>query len=61
MSEIPNPLAAFDIFNSKIKSKKNKARGLKKLLSKKLAKKLFGKKFATNTRADLEIIQELQF
>ena len=59
MSEIPNPLAAFDIFNSKIKSKKNKARGLKKLLSKKLAKKLFGKTFATNTRAELAKVEEV--
>ena len=59
MSEIPNPLAAFDIFTSKVKNKKNKARGLKKLLSKKLAKKLFGKTFATNTRAELAKVKEV--
>ena len=59
MSEIPNPLAAFDIFTSKVKNKKNKARGLKKLLSKKLAKKLFGKTFATNTRAELAKVEEV--
>ncbi|WP_255535938.1 GNAT family N-acetyltransferase [Polynucleobacter sp. MG-27-Goln-C1] len=58
MSDIPNPLAAFDIFNSRFedrpkKNKKNKADAIKKLFSKKIAKKLFGKKFATKARAEL--------
>ena len=56
MSDIPNPLAGFDLFQSwsegKI-SKKNKVGALKKLLSKKLSKKLFGKQFATKTRVEL--------
>ncbi|WP_251369848.1 GNAT family N-acetyltransferase [Polynucleobacter sp. AP-Nino-20-G2] len=60
MSDIPNPLGAFDIFNSRFegkpkKKKKNKAEAIKKLFSKKLAKKLFGKKFATLARAELEV------
>lgn len=54
MSDIPNPLAAFDIFNSRFeggpkKIKKNKTNALKKLFSKKIARKLFGKRFATKT------------
>lgn len=60
MSDIPNPLGAFDIFNSrfdeKLKKKskaKNKSNAIKKLFSKKIAKKLFGKKFVTRTRAEL--------
>lgn len=58
MSDIPNPLGAFDIFNSRFegkpkKSKKYKADAIKKLFSKKIAKKLFGKKFATKARAEL--------
>lgn len=59
MSDIPNPLGAFDIFNShfdgrpKKKTKgKNRADAIKKLLSKKIAKKLFGKKFATKARSE---------
>ena len=64
MSDIPNPLGAFDIFNSRFESKpkkkskhKNKTDAIKRLFSKKIAKKLFGKKFATRARAEL-IIQE---
>jgi putative hemolysin len=61
MPDIPNPLGAFDIFNSRFEDKpkkskhKNKAGAIKKLFSKKIAKKLFGKKFATRARADLKI------
>ena len=60
MSEIPNPLGAFDIFNSRFegkpkKTKKSKTEVIKKLFSKKIAKKLFGKKFATRARAELNI------
>ena len=59
MSDIPNPLGAFDIFNSRFEGKpkknKNKAEVIKKLFSKKIAKKLFGKKFATRARAELNI------
>ena len=54
MSDIPNPLAAFDIFNSRFEDmpkKFSKLRPLKKLFSKKIAKKLFGKKFALKPRA----------
>ena len=59
MSDIPNPLGAFDIFNSRFEAKfkqgkKSKTEAIKKL-SKKLAKKLFGKKFASQARSDLEI------
>ena len=58
MSDIPNPLAAFDIFNSRFeqkpkKNKKNKTEALKKLFSKKMANKLFGKRFATKARVEL--------
>jgi putative hemolysin len=58
MSDIPNPLGAFDIFNSRFegkpkKVKKSKAGVIKKLFSKKIAKKLFGSKFATRTRGEL--------
>lgn len=65
MSDIPNPLGAFDIFNSRFegkpkKLKKHKAEALKKLFSKKLAKKLFGKKFALRTRAELTAIEPVQ-
>lgn len=61
MSDIPNPLGAFDIFNSRFdgkpkKLKKNKAGAIKKLFSKKIAKKLFGKKFALRTRSELSAI-----
>ncbi|WP_245640614.1 GNAT family N-acetyltransferase [Polynucleobacter sinensis] len=60
MSDIPNPLGAFDIFNSRFegkpkKNKKNKAGAIKKLFSKKIAKKLFGKKFALRARAELNV------
>ena len=57
MSDIPNPLAAFDIFNSRFEGKpngrkKSKTAALKKL-SKKISKKLFGKRFATKARTEL--------
>lgn len=62
MSDIPNPLGAFDIFNSRFEGKpkkkskgKSKTDAIKKLFSKKVAKKLFGKKFATRARAELSI------
>jgi putative hemolysin len=62
MSDIPNPLAAFDLFNSRFevkpkKTKKSKTEAFKKLFSKKIAKKLFGKKFATKARAELSAIE----
>jgi putative hemolysin len=62
MSDIPNPLAAFDIFNSQFedkpkKLKKNKAAAIQKLFSKKIAKKLFGKKFALRARTELTAIE----
>ena len=61
MSDIPNPLAAFDIFNSRFEGrpKRKKINPLKKLFTKKLAKKLFGKKFATKTRADINTQEAL--
>ena len=54
MSDIPNPIAAFEIFSFKKEGKFSTLRSnpIKKL-SKKLAKKLFGKKFATKARAQL--------
>jgi putative hemolysin len=62
MSDIPNPLGAFDIFNSRFEkkpkwAKKSKAEAIKKLFSKKMTKKLFGKKFATKARAELRAIE----
>jgi len=62
MSDIPNPLAAFDIFNSRFevkpkKIKKSKTEAIKKLFSKKIAKKLFGKKFANKARAELRTME----
>ena len=65
MSDIPNPLGAFDIFNSRFeskptKSKKRKTEAIKKLFSKKIAKKLFGKKFALRTRAELTSIEPIE-
>ena len=60
MSDNPNPLGAFDIFNSRFEGNpkkkgkgKNKADAIKKLLSKKIAKKLFGRKFANKARSEL--------
>ena len=58
MSDIPNPLAAFDLFNGRFqknpnKEKASKAKAIKKLFSKKIAKKLFGKKFALRARNDV--------
>ena len=61
MSDIPNPLAAFDIFNSRFEDmpkKFSKLRPLKKLFSKKIAKKLFGKKFALKPRALNPVTQD---
>jgi putative hemolysin len=51
MSDIPNPIGAFEIFSRrKVKVlKAKKSRPLQKI-SKKIAKKLFGKKFATKSR-----------
>ena len=58
MSDIPNPLAAFDLFSGRFqknsnKEKASKAGAIKKLFSKKIAKKLFGKKFALRARNDV--------
>lgn len=58
MSDLPNPLGAFDLFNSSSSSeqrkrKQNKSTAITKLFSKKIAKKLFGKKFATKARAEI--------
>lgn len=60
MSDIPNPIGAFEIFSPRKKKGPSDSRlnPLKKL-SKKLAKKLFGKKFATKTRAQLTAISEV--
>ncbi len=60
MSDIPNPIGAFDIFSTKKKNDANtpKLNPIKKL-SKKLAKKLFGKKFATKARSELNVIQSV--
>ena len=55
MSDIPNPIGAFEIFiprKKKALSTSPKLNPFKKL-SKKLAKKLFGKKFATKARVEL--------
>jgi len=54
MSDIPNPIGAFEFFAPKKKKdpSASKLNPIKKL-SKKLAKKLFGKKFATKTRKQL--------
>ena len=54
MSDIPNPIGAFEIFSrKKVKVlKAKKAHPLHKL-SKKLAKNLFGKKFATKSRVQI--------
>jgi putative hemolysin len=64
MSDIPNPLGAFDIFNSRFeekfkKEKKSRAKAFKKLFSKKITKKLFGKKFATKARSELALQEEI--
>jgi putative hemolysin len=64
MSDIPNPLGAFDIFNSRFEEKfkrerKSRAKAFKKLFSKKLTKKLFGKKFATKARSELTLQEEI--
>jgi hypothetical protein len=58
MSDIPNPLGAFEIFSFKIEKKIStpKLHSFKKL-SKKFAKKLFGKKFATKARSQLAAIE----
>jgi len=56
MSDIPNPIGAFEIFSPKKKRKAiaSKTQALKKL-SKQFAKKLFGNKFATKARAQLSV------
>ena len=58
MSDIPNPIGAFEIFSFK-KQKKISSPKLNpiKKLSKKVAKKLFGKKFATKARAQLAVTE----
>ncbi len=60
MSDIPNPIGAFEIFSIK---KEKKLTSLKtnpfRKLSKKLAKKLFGKKFATKARAEIAAVQSV--
>ena len=58
MSDIPNPIGAFEIFSfrKEIKLSTSKLNPIKKL-SKKLTKKLFGKKFATKARAELASTQ----
>jgi putative hemolysin len=58
MSDIPNPLGAFEIFSAKKerRAKTSKTQALKKL-SKQFAKKLFGKKFATKARAQLSVAE----
>ncbi|WP_255537980.1 GNAT family N-acetyltransferase [Polynucleobacter sp. 15G-AUS-farblos] len=58
MSDIPNPIGAFEIFSPKKESKlkTSKTQALKKL-SKKFAKKLFGKKFATKTRGHVSVAE----
>jgi putative hemolysin len=54
MSDIPNPIGAFEIFSIKRKKEAGQlAVNPIKKLSKKLTKKLFGKKFATKARAEL--------
>lgn len=59
MSDIPNPIGAFDLFSPKKKKDQiNSKFGPLKKLSKKLAKKLFGKKFATKPRADVATLTE---
>jgi len=60
MSDIPNPLGAFDIFNGRFEvkpknSKQTKTEAIKKLFTNKMAKKLFGKKFATSARSEPNI------
>lgn len=64
MSDIPNPLAAFDLFNGRFeqkpkKEKTSKAKAIKKLFSKKIAKKLFGKKFALRARNEVLAIEPI--
>ena len=54
MSDIPNPIGAFEIFSrKKVKVLRPKKTHPLHKLSKKLAKKLFGKKFATKARIEL--------
>jgi putative hemolysin len=51
MSDIPNPIGAFEIFSrKKVKVLKAKKSHPLQKISKKIAKKLFGKKFATKSR-----------
>jgi putative hemolysin len=60
MSELPNPIGAFEIFPPKKvrKVKISKSQTLKKL-TKKFAKKLFGSKFATKARVQLSTAEHL--
>ncbi len=60
MSDIPNPIAAFEFFSPKKKKDPKQARlnPIKKL-SKKLAKKLFGKRFANKSRSQLISAEEV--
>ncbi|WP_082913103.1 MULTISPECIES: GNAT family N-acetyltransferase [Polynucleobacter] len=60
MSDIPNPIGAFEIFSPKKKKDPSKSNlnPIKKL-SKKLAKKLFGKKFANKSRTQLSQVEEV--
>lgn len=64
MSDIPNPLAAFDLFNGRFeqkpkKEKSSKTKAIKKLFSKKIAKKLFGKKFALRARNEVLVTEPI--
>jgi putative hemolysin len=58
MSDIPNPIGAFEILSPRKvrKLKTSRTQTLKKL-TKKFAKKLFGKKFATKPRAQLSTVE----
>ena len=60
MSDIPNPIAAFEIFSKKEKKQQPNKRISFKKLSKKLAKRLFGKKFATQARAQFAVQEEIK-
>lgn len=55
MSDIPNPIGAFEIFSrKKVKTLKVKKTHPFQKISKKIAKKLFGKKFATKSRMQID-------
>lgn len=60
MSDIPNPIGAFEIFSPKREKKQNHKRvDAFKKLTRKYAKKLFGKKFANKSRAQLTSAEEI--